>query len=166
MFEANKYNHTPTPKQTNDMDTTNPIITALLRKTLATSTPDEVAFIYVPKERINKRILRTRFGAFEIDDDGATYCLTKDKLYVCFQKTETPTSSSSAPSMLGSWTLNIPPCAVRTMTSVSIDGNQVHSINDEVTARYIPERAAETVGKTVIHFFDAGEAEAFMRYME
>ena len=138
------------------------LITALLRKTLATSTPDEVAFIYVPKERINKHIFKTRFGDFELNDDGATYCLTKEKLYVCFKKTETP----SAPSKLGSWTLNIPPCAVRTMTSVSIEGNQVHSINDEITARYIPERAAETVGKTVIHFFDAEEAEAFMRYME
>ncbi len=129
----------------------------LLRKTLATSTPDEVAFIYVPKERINKRVYMERFGSAEVQDDGVTYSLTKEKLMFCFR------SGTQTISKLGSWALDVTPCTGRTMTSVALPSSLVHAMEDLVTAIYIPERAAGTVGMTVVHFYSEEEADTFIQ---
>jgi hypothetical protein len=53
----------------------------LMRKTFATATPNEVCFIHVPKERVDKRIFNARFGYDrDIEDDGVTYSFNKSKL--------------------------------------------------------------------------------------
>ena len=132
----------------------------LLRKTLATSTPDEVAFIYFPKERINKSIFFSRYGNSEIEDDGVTYSLTKEKLLRCF-KTKTPNVAK-----FRNWTLSIPPCADRTITSIAIPSDPAHNKYDDVTAAYLPECRAETAGMTVVHFLSEDEADAFKRHIE
>ena len=135
-------------------------LSILLRKTIATSTQDEVAFIYFSKERIDKTVLTARFGTSEIEDDGATYSMTKEKIQFCFR------TKTSAITKLGSWTLSIPPCAERTITSVALPSDPVHSMQDAVTVFHIPARAAETVGMTVVHFYSEEEADAFKQRLE
>ena len=127
----------------------------LLRKTMATSRPDEVAFIYIPKERVDKLILVARYGTDEIEEDGVTYSLTKEKLNMCFQK-KTPSITK-----LSSWVLSIPPCSDKTITSVAIESDPTHSMHDAVTAAHLPNRVSETVGMTVVHFFNEADADEF-----
>ena len=129
-------------------------LNVLLRKTLATATADEICFMYVPKERINPEIFSARFGNSEVEDDGVTYSLNKRKLHLCFKN---PTIVANF-----SWTLSIPPCAERAITSVAV-GAAAHSTQDHVTATYAPTHTASTVGTTVLHFYRQQEADAFMR---
>jgi hypothetical protein len=126
----------------------------LIRKTLSSATADEICFIYVPKERINKDIFAARFGDAEVEDDGVTYSFDKRKLQLCF-KNPVPVTSFS-------WTLSITPYAERSITSVTTVTTPAHNTQDHVTATYAPEHAAATVGMTVLHFFRKADAEEFV----
>ena len=132
----------------------------LLRKTIATSKPDEIAFIYIPNERVDRLILAARYGTDEIEEDGVTYSLTKEKLHICFQK------KTSSITKLSSWILSIPPCSDKTITSVAIESDPAHFTHDAVTAVHLPNRVAETVGMTVVHFFNEADADEFRQRLQ
>ena len=132
----------------------------LLRKTIATSKPDEIAFIYIPKERVDRLILAARYGTDEIEEDGVTYSLTKEKLNTCFQK-KTPSIIK-----LSRWVLSIPPCSDKIITSVAIKSDPAHSMHDAVTAVHLPNRVSETAGMTVVHFFNEADADEFRQRLE
>lgn len=138
------------------------VLTALLRKTFATLEQGEIAFIHMPKERLDKKIFAMRFGTTDLEEHGVTYSLTKQKLYICFPKTETGVEVTR----LGKWTLIIPPCAERAMTSIAVPSSLNHTLRDEITALYLPDHADTTRGMTVIHFTDDDEAEAFKQHLE
>jgi hypothetical protein len=135
-------------------------VNILLRKTIATSKPDEVAFIYIPKERVDRLILAARYGTDEIEEDGVTYSLTKEKLNMCFRK------KTQSITKLSSWVLSIPPCSDKTITSVALESDPAHSMHDAVTAVHLPGRVSETVGMTVVHFFKEADADEFRRRLE
>ena len=135
-------------------------LNTLLRQTIATTTADEVCFIYIPNERINSTIFATRFGNAEVEGDGVTYSLDKTKL-------ELSLKSATAPlAMMHSWTLSVTPFAERTITSVAVPAQHKNPAPDRVIATFLPELAAQTVGMTVVHFFERGEAEAFKQGVE
>jgi hypothetical protein len=127
-------------------------LNCLLRQTISTATADEVCFIYVPKDQIDKSIFALRFGCAEVESEGVTYSFDKNKLQRCF-KASSPTAS------VFDWTLSIPPYAERTITSVAVAST--HNRTDHVVATYAPEHAA--TGMTVVHFFAKAEADAFKR---
>ena len=134
-------------------------INTLLRKTFATSTDDEVAFVYYPKNQLDPAIFRMRFGVSEVEDEGVTYSLTKSDLLHCFGE-GTPTLKKY------SWILSIPPCAEKSITSVVAPSNPPHSSQDLVTATYAPSFTSVTTGMTVVHFYNEEEAEKFKRRLE
>ena len=129
----------------------------LLRKTFATFRKDEVAFTYVPKERIEPSIFKERFGPFaEVEGAGVTYSLTMEKLKRCF---------GSKPREIITqvdWVLNIPPFASRNITSIAITADTTHSTADRILSMYVPAHAVATAGTTVVHFVN-GNAEWFKR---
>lgn len=129
----------------------------LLRTTIATMREDEVAFSYVPKERIDMNIFKARFGPWtEIDGEGVTYSLTPNKLEQCFgNKTREVIARID-------WVLNIPPFASRNITSVAITADTQHSTADHIISTFVPEQGAATTGTTVVHFVDSN-AEWFIR---
>ena len=129
----------------------------LLRTTIATMQQDEVAFIYVPKERVDVNIFKVRFGPWsEVDGKGVTYALTREKLELCFgRKTRDVTAQID-------WVLNIPPFASRNITSVAITADTIHSDTDHIVATFVPDQGEATTGATVLHFVDS-ETEWFKR---
>ena len=128
-------------------------------KTIATSTADEVAFIYVPKERIDKEIFKRRFGSSEVENDGVTYSMTKPKLHFCFRG-PTPTLDKY------SWVMSVPPYADRMMTAVAIPSSTTHNTPDGIIATFTPEHAAQTAGMTLIHFYKETDAAEFQASLE
>ena len=131
----------------------------LLRKTIATSKPGEICFVYTPKERINEDVFNLRFGPLaEVESDGVTYSLDKSTLQTCF-KTPIP--------VLGTfdWTLCISPLAEMNIVSVILQTNPGHATQDAVIAQYAPEHAASTAGTSVVHFYSKSAAIAFMAYL-
>jgi hypothetical protein len=131
----------------------------LLRKTMVTFRPDEVAFVYFTKDRVDKNIFAARFGDKELEEDGVTYSLTKADLNTCF-KCRTPELSKF------SWVMSITPCAARVITSISVPSIQAHTQNDVVITRYAPAFAAATNGMTVVHFIREEDANEFKRRLE
>ena len=131
----------------------------LLRRTFATATANEICFIYVPKERIDKPIFEARFGDAELQYDGVTYSFDEPKLHQCFdlQPPVSPALSTVR------WTLSIPPCTERSIVTVVLATAKPHAMQDQIIAVYAPSRAAETVGKTAVHFFGEQSAAAFVR---
>ena len=139
----------------NKMDTS---MVCLLRQTFVTATPDEVCFVYTPKERIHKTIFENRFGNSVIESHGVTYSLTRKQLRLCFK--DPPVAATTV-----HWTASIPPCAERAMVSVFMPvtaETPVHSMLDHVISVFAPEHAAESVGRTVVHFWRQEEADLFM----
>jgi hypothetical protein len=132
----------------------------LMRKTFATATPNEVCFIHVPKERVDKRIFNARFGYDrDIEDDGVTYSFNKSKLQQLF--TLKPPASPNTTTIR--WTLSIPPCTERNIVTVVLDMAPAHSTQELVIATYVPHHAAETTGKMAVHFFEEDAAAEFKR---
>ena len=131
----------------------------LLRKTFTTSTPEEVAFVYYPKDQINSTIFNVRFGESKVDEEGVMYSLTKSDLLHCFAG-KTPKLEKY------SWSLTIPPCAVKNITSVVTPSIPSHNSQDRVTATYIPQHLSKTTGMTVVHFYDEMVAEMFKNRLE
>ena len=134
-------------------------LNTLLRKTFATSTPDEVAFVYYPKDQIDSKIFNSRFGESKVDEEGVTYSLTKSDLLYCFAG-KTPKLEKY------SWSLVIPPCAAKNITSIVTPSIPPHKSEDQVTVTYIPEHASKTKGMTVVHFYDEMVAEKFKNQLE
>ena len=134
-------------------------LNTLLRNTFASSTPDEAAFVYYPKNQLDPKIFRMRFGVSEADDEGVIYSLTKIDLLHCF-KENTPKLYKF------SWILSIAPCAEKSITSVVAPSNPPHASHDLVTATYAPEYTSMTTGMTVVHFYDECEAERFKKRLE
>ena len=133
-------------------------LNALLRKTLATFRPEEVAFVYIPKEQIDKTIFSRRFGQMEADENGVTYSLTKSDLDKCF--------SAQKPSVQKfSWIVSISPIAARIITSVAVPDSS-NKTCDLVIAFYAPAFTASTVGTTVVHFIEEEEANAFVQRLQ
>ena len=139
--------------QTNSMeDTIN-----LLRTTIATMHQDEVAFIYVPKERIDNNIFKARFGPWtEVEGKGVTYALTRQKLELCFGSKPRDVIAQI------DWVLNIPPFASRNIKSIAITADTTHSTADHIITTFVPDQQATTTGTTVLHFVDS-ETEWFKR---
>ena len=131
----------------------------LLRKTMTTFRPDEVAFVYFTKDRIDKNIFAARFGDKELEEDGVTYSMTKSDLDTCF-KGRTPELSKC------SWVMSITPCAARIITSISVPSIPAHTQNDVVITRFAPAFAAETNGMTVVHFIREEDADEFKQRLE
>ena len=132
----------------------------LLRTTIGTMQEDEVAFIYVPKERINADIFKARFGPWsEVEGKGVTYSLTREKLELCFGRMPRSVTAQI------DWVLNIPPFASRNITSVAFTADTIHSDPDHIVATFVPDQGAATTGATVLHFVDS-ETEWFKRIIE
>ena len=130
----------------------------LLRKTLATFRPDEVAFVYIPKERIDETIFSRRFGQMEADENGVTYSLTKSDLDKCF--------STKKPSVKKfSWIVSVSPLTARYITSIAVPDVSDKTC-DPVIALYAPAFSAATVGTTVVHFIMETEANAFVQRLQ
>ena len=141
----------------------------LLRKALATTTPDEICqcFVYFPPEEISfSPETRERIDdgtyvlpAIETDCDGLIYSLTKERFqYTVHQGL--PEGFYALP--VSAWIISIAPCAVRSIFSVAVPSARAHTRLDRVIATYMPDDAAITLGKTVVHFFSRGEAEEFI----
>ena len=139
--------------------TTTTTINTLLRKTFSTSTPEEVAFVYYPKDQIDSKIFKIRFGESKVDEEGVTYSLTKSDLLHCFAG-KTPKLEKY------SWSLVIPPCSMKNITSIVTPSIPAHTSQDQVTATFIPEHASKTTGMTVVHFYDEIVAETFKNRLE
>jgi hypothetical protein len=136
-------------------------LNGLVRKTLATFRQDEVAFVYIPKERINADIFTRRFGpGQEADENGVTYSLTRADLVTCF--------SAQKPSVKKiNWIVCIPPIAARVITSVAVPMSDSPSkTSDLVIALNAPAFAACTIGTTVVHFIQDNEADAFIQRLQ
>ena len=137
-------------------------LNCLLRRTCVTAAADEVCFMYVPKERIDKSILDRRFGIANVEGDGVTYSLNSSQLQLCFTNQEAALSAS----LDVHWRISIPPCAERNVVSVILRcTSPVHSARDHVISVYAPERAAETEGMTVVHFWRMEFAENFKQFL-
>ena len=131
----------------------------LLRKTMVTSRPDEVAFVYFTKDRIDKNIFAARFGDKELEEDGVTYSMTKSDLDTCF-KGRTPELGKC------SWVMSITPMAARAITSIFVPSIPAHTQNDVVITRFAPAFASETNGMTVVHFIREQDADEFKQRLE
>ena len=134
---------------------------SVLRNTLLTFRPDEVAFVYIPKERINKDIFTTRFGQQETEEDGVTYSLTESDLQKCFGA-----QASSTPLFKCNWVMSITPLAARTITSVAFPSDPLHTSQDNVIALNAAEHAEATVGMMLVHFIREKDANAFKSRLE
>jgi hypothetical protein len=133
----------------------------LLRKTLVTFRQDEVAFVYIPKERIDRDIFSHRFGPEqEADENGVTYSLTKSDLARCFHVYKPSLHKSQ-------WIISISPCAARVITSVAVPMTEAPSTtSDLVIALNAPAFEAHTIGATVVHFIEEREADEFIQRLQ
>jgi hypothetical protein len=130
-------------------------LNTLLRTTLATKEADETCFIYTPKERIDPKIFKARYGESVVEDDGVTYSFNQSKINMCFKKKTTPVPTIS-------WTLSITPFSDQTIHSVMTPSDPTHTTRDLIISTYVPEHAASSAGMMVVHFFGASEAEEFV----
>jgi hypothetical protein len=139
----------------------------LLRKALATTTPDEICFVYFPPEEISfspetrERIddCTSVLPAIETDCDGLIYSLTKERFQYTVQQ-GLPEGFYALP--VSAWIISIAPCAARSIFSVAVPSARAHTRLDRVIATYMPDDAPITLGRTVVHFFSRDEAEAFI----
>ena len=131
----------------------------LLRKTLATFRPDEVAFVYIPKEKIDTTIFSRRFGPDqEADENGVTYSLTRTDLDKCFKSQKQPIKKIN-------WIASVSPTAVRMITSIALP-NSSNTTSDQLITFYAPAFAASTIGTTVVNFIQEHEADAFVQRLQ
>ena len=111
----------------------------LLRKALATTTPDEICFVYFPPEEISfspetrERIddCTSVLPAIETDCDGLIYSLTKERFQYTIQQ-GLPEGFYALP--VSAWIISIVPCAARSIFSVAVPKRKiVNAMNKKCT---------------------------------
>jgi len=124
-----------------------PILEQILRKTGETRQPNEVAFMHSFTANVMDEIREARPDLFE-HAMGGTFSLRSKDLDVILPSPTTIVHGA--------------PFAVGPYTSVILSFHSTEDrLADAVVSAYVPERAAETTGKLVLHFFKAKHARRF-----
>ena len=104
----------------------------LLRKALATTTPDEICFVYFPPEEIcfspetRERIeeCTSILPAIETDCAGIIYTMTKERFQYIIQEC---LPGDFYPLPVSAWVISIVPRAARSIFSVAVPSARTHT---------------------------------------
>ena len=104
----------------------------LLRRALATTTPDETCFVYFPPEEIcfspetRERIeeCTSILPAIETDCAGIIYTMTKERFQYIIQEC---LPGEFYPLPVSAWVISIVPCAARSIFSVAVPSARTHT---------------------------------------